>query len=231
MAYEICPACGSEKHQLNACKMCGYKKNGNLIHYTQVENSSECIKKTFVDIHKRKKLSKQDEIDKIWRMFAKDNLTDKNSILRNGSMFKSASPWVNGVDYPLLPTSMLSNVTVYSSWINPHNMILARDIIAKENGLKVRELIYKMLFEIKNGRTDYPYIWWLWPRSSVKRVLHEDSEGLTFVKLDNKWQMAFSIKQLGALVGAQGSQDYEDLPQNDFFVSCEYEETARSYLK
>ncbi|MAY15202.1 MULTISPECIES: hypothetical protein [Thalassolituus] len=171
-----------------------------------------------------------DVIEKIWQKFAKQNLTKRDVALRRGTNYKKAAPWVNGVASPALPTTMLSNVTVYESWLNPHNMGIAKNLIAHKKDLTVRELLYEMCYQMKEGNTEYPYVWWVWPHTSKTRAIHEDSNGVTFVKLGNKWQMAFSIQAMGALAGAQGASSYEELPRNAYFVSWENEETARAHM-
>lgn len=171
-----------------------------------------------------------DSIDIIWQNFAKKNLPKNDAALRKGTNNKKAAPWVNGLVSPALPTTMLSSVTVYESWLNQCNMGIAKDIIALKKELTVRELVYEMLYQMKAGNIDYPYIWWVWPHSSKTRVIHQDSNGVTFVKLGNKWQMAFSIQSMGVLVGAQGAANYEELPKNAYFVSWENEEMARAHM-
>lgn len=171
-----------------------------------------------------------DGIEKIWQKFAKQNLPKNDAALRKGTNNKKAAPWVNGVASPALPTTMLSSVTVYDSWLIPHNMGIAKNIIAQKNGLTIRELLYEMLHQMKAGNIDYPYVWWVWPHSSKTRAIHQDSNGVTFVKLGKKWQMAFSIQAMGALAGAQGASNYEELPNNAYFVSWENEEMARAHM-
>ena len=50
-----------------------------------------------------------------------------------------------------------------------------------------------------------------------------------FVKLDNKWQMAYSIMSAGILIGSQSGKHYEDLPKNSYMVLWENEEMARQH--
>ncbi|MBA6416374.1 hypothetical protein H4J50_10140 [Colwellia sp. 6M3] len=70
------------------------------------------------------------EIQKIWREFAKGNLSEEGRWLRRGSRSKVASPWVNGVSSPAMPTRKLSNVIVYEQgWLNNFNMALAKKIV------------------------------------------------------------------------------------------------------
>ncbi|WP_027873401.1 hypothetical protein [Spongiibacter marinus] len=169
-------------------------------------------------------------VEKIWRKFARDNLPENDSVLRKGTNFKLAAPWINGVATPALPTKMLTNVTVFESWLNPHNFELAKSIVSENEELTVRELLYEMLFKIKSGKTTMPYVWWVWPHSSKTRAIHQDSNDMTFVKLGSKWQMAFSIQSMGALAGSQGSMNYEELPRNAYFVSWENEKIARAHM-
>jgi len=153
-----------------------------------------------------------------------ENLANKGTKLRKGSRFKEANSWVNGVSMPAMPTRMLSNVTVYESWQNPKNIEHAKDLLNINSSLTFRELIEKM-FET----TESSYIWWLYPVSTKVRTIHEDANGFTFVKMNNKWQMVYSIKMVGGLVGAQGVNNCEDLPLNSYFVSWENEDIAKSH--
>jgi len=146
--------------------------------------------------------------------------------LRKGSRFKNALPWINGVSAPAMPTRMLSNVVVFESWQNPHNMEIAKGIVKINKNMSLRELVSEML-----NTSEIPYIWWIYPVSSKIRAIHEDSNGITFIKLNNKWQMVYSSKMVGALVGAQGGLDAESFPPNSYFVSWENEELARSHAK
>ena len=170
------------------------------------------------------------DIETIWRTFSKKHLTREDSTLRKSTIYKNAEPWLNGVEAPTMPATMLSNVTVFESWLNTHNLNLAKELLSQQSGLTLRELLVEMLLQINAGHAEYPYIWWVWPHSSKVRAIHEDSNGLTFVKLEKKWKMAYSIQAMGALAGAQGTSDYEELPRNAYFVSWENEEIARAHM-
>ncbi len=50
MAYEDCPKCGSRKHQLNACKQCGYTRSGESNRKTQKRSSLNENKATKVNV-------------------------------------------------------------------------------------------------------------------------------------------------------------------------------------
>lgn len=167
--------------------------------------------------------------ERIWSEFTKAHLDDEHARLRRGSRFKLAKPWIKGVSSPAMPTRMLSKVVVYDSWLNNFNMDLANQIVDKYPSLTLRELVEKMLKKMDGKHTSYPYLWWVWPKSKKMRVIHEDANGITFVKLDNKWQMVFSSQVVGVLVGAQGVEGYESLPRNSYFISWENEEIARKH--
>ncbi|WP_159820278.1 hypothetical protein [Colwellia sp. 20A7] len=161
-----------------------------------------------------------------WKSYASTFLNDKNIKLRVGSKFKTAFPWINGVVTPAMPTRMLSNVVVFESWQNPHNMRIAKEIVKSNKKITLRELVSEMLIT-----SEIPYIWWLYPVSTKVRAIHEDANGITFIKLNNKWQMVFSSKMVGALVGAQGGLNTESFPPNSYFISWENEELARNHAK
>lgn len=170
------------------------------------------------------------DTEKAWKIFAKDNLPNKGAVLRKGSRFKKAEPWVNGVAGPAMPTQMMSNVEVFDSWLNPHNMKLAKEIVSHKKSVTLRGLVDEMFVQLSMDKTSLPYIWWIWPHSSKTRAIHQDANGITFVKLGNKWQMAYPIQAVGVLAGSQGSMDYENIPRNSYFVSWENEEIARQHI-
>lgn len=168
------------------------------------------------------------DIDRTWKEFAKDVLDDKNATLRKGSGFKKAAPWVNGLPGPAMPTQMMSNVDVFDSWQNPQSMAQAKKIVGTSS-ITVKALVEELIKLVTIGKITYPYLWWLWPYSSNKRAIYQDANGITFVKLNNKWHLAYPVRSLGALVGSQGS-NYEDLPLNAYFVSWENENIARQHI-
>ncbi|MBA6416375.1 hypothetical protein H4J50_10145 [Colwellia sp. 6M3] len=79
------------------------------------------------------------------------------------------------------------------------------------------------------SETSYPYVWWVVPEGNKIRTIYEDANGITFVKLDNKWKMAYSSEAVGVLVGAQGGYDFEGIPRNSYFVSWENETIAMEH--
>jgi len=172
-----------------------------------------------------------DHINKIWNAFTKQCLdSNSNALLRKGSSYKKAENWLNKTSGPALPTKMLSNVCIYNSWINPHNISLAREIIKYNDGITFQELVYEMLMLVNEEKTPTPYIWWLWPHSSKSRAVHEDANGQTFIKIENKWHLVYSAQVVGVLVGTQGTKDYEQIPSNCYFVSWESEEISKNYF-
>ena len=170
------------------------------------------------------------DIQKIWLEFAKGNLPSEKPWLRRGSRSKIASPWVNGVSTPAMPTRKLSNVIVYEhGWLNNSNMALAKKIVLDNPNITLRELVDEMLLKMEKLETSFPYVWWVVPEGNKTRTIYEDANGITFVKLDNKWNIVYSSEAVGVLVGAQGSQDYEGIPRNSYFVSWENETIAMQY--
>lgn len=148
--------------------------------------------------------------------------------LRLGSNYKNAKPWVEGRTSPVNPVKMLSVRDVLEGWSNPAGVKKAKDYLRINPNLTMRELGELMLC----SNADYPYIWWCCRSATpAKRAIYEDSEGLNFVKLNNKWQMAYSILASGILVGSQAGTHYEDLPYNSYFVLWENEDAARAHAE
>jgi len=150
---------------------------------------------------------------------------------RVSSKFKSAASWVFGVSTPTQPTRMLSNVTVFDGWACGSVAHFARQVIVQHPSLTLRELQNVLLESLNRGEIDYPYIWWVYARTSRTRAIHEDAEGRPFIKLGTKWQLAYPIDAIAGLVGAQGSEDYdsENVPNSGYFVLWENEDAARKH--
>ena len=167
------------------------------------------------------------ELARLWKDFCSDNYMDKcPPRFRQGSSFRKARPWVEGRESPSHPVKMLSVRDVYSGWSNPAGVKLAKKFLETDPNLTMRELAELML----RSKSDYPYIWWCYGANApVKRAIYEDAEGLNFVKLNNKWQMAYSTLSSGILVGCQSGKNYEDLPPNAYFVLWENEGVAREH--
>ena len=144
--------------------------------------------------------------------------------VRKGSSFKKAEPYVFGRSSPSLPVKMLSVREIHDGW---HcGVEYAKEFLRDDPTLTMRELGYLML----KKENEFPYAWWCWESlSPKKRAIYEDSEGVKFVKLHNKWRLAYSTLDAGILVGAQGGKHYEDLPRNSYFVLWENEEMARQH--
>ena len=169
-------------------------------------------------------------IELVWKKFAIKYLPKKGKGfgLRRSSNFKKAEPYVYGIASPTLPTKMSSEVDVYDAWSNPYNLNVAKSLLRKNRFMTFAELMTGMV----NSQRDhdvFPYIWWIWPFSSKKRIVHVDSNGITFVKMSNKWQIAYPVQSIGALAGSQGIH-YENVPKNCYFVVWGNEEIARKHI-
>ena len=170
------------------------------------------------------------QVETKWRKFATELLPKKGKgyYLRKPSNIKKAESYVYGIASPVLPTKMASEVDVYHAWTNPFNINIAKTLLRKNRVLTFAELMTSMIKEY--DPSVFTYTWWIWPYSYKKRIVHIDSDGITFVKMGNKWQIVYSVQALGALVGSQGD-DYEDVPKNSYFVVWENEETARKHIE
>lgn len=168
-----------------------------------------------------------EQIWKKWSEFALEK--GGKAPLRKGSGVKKASPWVEGRSHPALPVKMLSKVQVYNGWVNPLNLSIAQEIVNADPKISFRVLVDEMLVRMDKGETTIPYIWWVWLGGAQQRVLYEDLLGVTFIKLNGKWEIVSSVRAAGALAGAQGISDYEALPPNSYFLPWESEGIARGY--
>ena len=157
--------------------------------------------------------------EQIWLEWSKYSLDQgEKAPLRRGTSVKKACPWVEGRGHPALPVSTLSKAKVYHGWVHSLNLGLAQQIVRSQPWVSFRGLVYEILLKLDKGETTIPYIWWVWVGGAQERVLYEDSLGVTFIKLDGKWEIVCSIRSAGALVGAQGVLDYEALPLNSYFL-------------
>ena len=146
--------------------------------------------------------------------------------LRKGSSFKKAEPYVFGRSSPSLPVKMLAVREIHDGFRMGGGIKIAKEYLRDDPTLTMRELGYLML---KSKNMPYPYIWWCQETNTQKRAIYEDSEGLNFVKLSNKWQMVYSTMSAGILVGAQGRRHHEDVPRNSYFILWDNEEMARQH--
>lgn len=177
----------------------------------------------------RKTTDISNEAKDAWKHFVEYSIGSKfQKQLRLASKFKQSDPWVNGVASPTLPTQMESSVELYRGWANPESLKYAKTIV-KNKKMTLRELQQMMLIGLIKDNLSMPYIWWVDATTSCRRVVHEDGEGRTFVKLDNKWQMAYSVQAIGGLVGSQYTGNHEEVPKNTYFVLWENEQIARKY--
>jgi len=93
--------------------------------------------------------------------------------------------------------------------------------------MSLRELQKEMLLLVENKSIDLPYIWWVNPTKQWTRAIHEDANGMAFVKLHAKWHLAIPLDRVGGLAGAQSSGGYEDIPLAGYFILWDNEESAR----
>ncbi|WP_391091155.1 hypothetical protein [Vibrio sp. NH-UV-68] len=150
---------------------------------------------------------------------------------RLASKYGEAKSWVLGVSHPIGTTIMRSNIQLYHGWDCPVTLRLAKTLVTESPRISLRELQVKMLKLAKDGEVTFPYLWWIYARkaSSDVRAIHEDQNGLLFVKLKGKWMQVYKCQKLGSLVGSQGSEHYESIPNNAYFVLWENEAQARSH--
>ncbi|MCA4019847.1 hypothetical protein [Vibrio vulnificus] len=149
---------------------------------------------------------------------------------RLASKYGEAKSWVLGASHPIGTTAMRSNVQLYHGWDCPVTLGIAKALVTEYPRMTLRELQVRMLKLAKDGEAIFPYIWWVYTRkaSSDIRAIHEDQNGLLFVKLKGKWMQVYQCQKLGSLVGSQGNH-YEDFPSNAYFVLWENEEQARNH--
>lgn len=152
-----------------------------------------------------------------------------SSALRLSSRHVPASTFLSSDVSPAPPTRMLSNVEICDGWLNGPHAQVAQRILSKNPEMSLLDLQIAMLRKTERGELYCPYIWWVDARCRWGRALHEDSAGRKFVKLNSKWHLAYSMDQIGGLVGAQNSGGYEDIPKVGYFVVWENERIARNH--
>lgn len=124
---------------------------------------------------------------------------------------------------------MLSNVTVFDGWTIALIARTARKISSENPDISLRALQQILLEKTKNREIDFPYIWWVNPTKKCTRALHEDANGLPFVKVHGKWQLAYPLDKVGGLAGAQNTDGYEDIPLAGYFILWDNEDFAREH--
>lgn len=177
---------------------------------------------------------KELKIDQIWKRYCKSELINPNTPPRLGSKRIQAKGYINIKTSPVLPIEQLSTEVIFEGWGNGYNKEVAKNLINQDSSLSFQELLIKIIILMNEDEQIYiPYIWWIDPDSYTKnkRLIYQDADGDNFVKINNKWQMAYSVKSAGSLVGRQGGLDYEDLNQhlNSYFVVWENEKSAKNY--
>ena len=132
-------------------------------------------------------------VEKAWQKFVREHwIKNKKAVLRKGSSFKAVKPWLEVRASPAMPTKMLSMVDVYEGWSNPHSLKIAKVLVNEIPSMTFRELGNRMIISKEN---ELPYIWWCFSANlPKKRAIHEDSDGVTFVKLNNKWQCRLCLR-------------------------------------
>ncbi|WP_243328409.1 hypothetical protein [Vibrio sp. CCB-PB317] len=150
---------------------------------------------------------------------------------RFASKYGEANSWVLGASHPIGTTVMRSNIQLYHGWDCPVTLRIAKNIVTESPRMTLRELQIEMLKLAKAGEAIFPYVWWIYTRKATNdvRVIHEDQNGLLFAKLKGKWMQVYKCQKLGSLVGAQGGEHYEDIPNNAYFVLWDNEAQARSH--
>lgn len=165
-----------------------------------------------------------------WKRFLNySGMSESDYKLRLPSRFKKASPWVQGAPSPIKPLKMLSNVSVHDGWANPYGLKIAKEIISSKKDINLRGLLEELLTGNMSDEIGCPYVWWVFPNPNRVRAIYEDAHGMTYVKLNNLWQLVYSIHSLGALAGGQGTDSYETLPKGGYFVVWDNEDQAQRH--
>ncbi len=222
------------------------KQKGGLIKWARAQSQKDSIDKgtppkKYLTKNRPKTIGrnidsfmKESKIDKIWKKFCKLNLQNTDIPPRLGSKRIQAKGYINVKNSPMLPIKQLSTEVIFEGWGNGYNKEIAKNIIDQEPSLSFQELLIKIIILMSEDEKIYiPYIWWIDPDSHTKkkRLIYQDVDGDNFVKIDNKWQMVYSVKSAGSLVGRQGGSNYEDLNlhSNSYFVVWENEDDAKNY--
>ncbi|HCG6560707.1 TPA: hypothetical protein NJ652_004661 [Vibrio parahaemolyticus] len=163
-----------------------------------------------------------EELKFLWSRYSNEEYSDiKGLKLRLASNRAQARYFVNPPSKPVGEVRMLSNIDINYGWQCQINAEWVKELDLAQNSISLRELQLRALQETYYD-ADFPYLWWFHrDKTPKKRTVYEDSLGVSFIKLDNVWQVVYSCKKLGSLVGNQGQGGYEDIPPNAYFVIIE----------
>lgn len=168
------------------------------------------------------------DVNMIWQEFSK-SLLERGQVpqLRCASSRQKAKPWINPAGMPVHPVNQLSMIRVYDGWVNPHNKKIAKNVVEEYPDITLYQLQINLFLRMSEGEIDIPYIWWICAISCPKyRLLHEDSQGVYYIRFDNLWRPVYPLMKTGCLAGAQCAKDYESIPLDGYFFVWEDEDTA-----
>lgn len=249
-----CPQCGEPKHPLKRCSNCGASSWRQASQPTKekgagdnTENPSMLTKKQRERLERNrnsiltgvqgiattplKEGRVPHAVIEYWKKFLKEHdLNPEKATFRPASRLTKAAPWLLGSTTPKMPMEMLSNVQVFDCWTCRPTEKFAKEFNATNPDATWRAIQVAILNHLIESSHEYPYIWWLWLGRGKTRAIYKDAADVTFVKLDNKWQLAYSLRDTGGLVGAQGAPNcnYEAVPRNGYFVCSENEGVVRT---
>ncbi|MEZ8577742.1 hypothetical protein AB6C82_23235 [Vibrio splendidus] len=165
-----------------------------------------------------------DELNFLWARYSTEPYLEIQSTeLRLASRRFQAKYFVTPPVQPTGEVRMLSNIEIHYGWQCQVNADWVRELDFTLKPLSLRQLQLEALRETLCG-ADFPYLWWFHKSKNPKiRTVYEDNLGVSFIKLDGVWQVVYSCKKLGSLVGSQGSTNYESIPANAYFVVVENE--------
>jgi len=204
----------------STCKVCGSPvKTKHLRRHMRKQHQQVYRQTADPPFRSRAPGRRQKRTAEALKPIAPEILQARKNSERKGHSSKSALPYVLGQKAPSMPLKRISRVQVFAhAWSNPRNLKLATEIVRENRGITLRGLVEAMCTLVRKGEIEYPYLWWVYPSPRVDRILHQDFNEVPFVRLDSRWQIAFPIKTVGFLVGAQGADSYEHLETAGYFV-------------
>lgn len=170
------------------------------------------------------------EIIPTWSSSPADGLPEVQlGNLRLASRIKKAAPWLGEAPTPLLPVDKQREVYLYDGWPCAASVAHAQRMIQARPAATLREVQQEIVHQVARGKLWYPHLWWIAGTWCRFKPLYRDANGIAFVLLDEEWYPAWSLRDLGDLVGLKGTGTPQEakLPLEGYFVCWDNELVAR----
>jgi len=145
--------------------------------------------------------------------------------------YQKAALWLGEKPVAKMPMSWVQNIQLFDGWLCPATAKYAKEKIHTNPEITLQYLQLEILENVINGTLPHPYLWRIRLGINRTKALFKDAEGRRFVKYDDDWHLAHSIRHLGGLVGGKGFRNSRDgvVPAMGYFICWESEDQARYY--